>query len=58
MKNYINPDIKVLRLSVENQLMAGSTDYKTKDVTLSSDTENNDNAYSRVSSIWDDEIED
>ena len=54
-KQYIKPSTTEIRLTAKVQLMAGSADYQASDVTLSSESADNGDAYSRGSSFWDDE---
>ena len=54
-KEYIKPCTTEIRLTAKAQLMAGSGDYQASDVTLSTESSDNDKAYSRGGGFWDDE---
>lgn len=57
-KQYIIPATRQTIVSIERHLLAGSTDYAARDVTLSSGSASNSGAYSRGGgSFWDDDDE-
>lgn len=55
MKKYIKPSIMIVTLTAIQTMLAGSADTNASDVGLSSTTVDNNNAYSRGGSFWDDD---
>lgn len=56
-KQYIKPCVEQTTVIIDCPMLAGSTDFKASEVTLSTESADNSAAYSRGYNVWGDEEE-
>jgi len=54
-KTYMRPAMEVILLGMRSQILAGSADINASEVGLSSTTVDNNDAYGRGNSFWDED---